>query len=306
MARLAGRLPAAALGLLCCAGPAAAQTVPKDDVFTDSYDVSAVLVPVTVKDARGVPVASLTEDKFELRIDGIVFPIRSFWREGGLPLSLAFVVDVSGSMNGRRLAEATNVIAEFARQFRPDDEVSLITFGADEVRRVIPFGSGTAGLLEVVSGLKGYGTTALFDTLSQAPLFMEGARRDRRAIVLFTDGVDTASQLSSEQAAAILESLDEPLYAFGIEPPPAAEGGEVSYEAVLERLAKASGGRYVKVATVEALAALARQLRRDLTSRYIITFQPSGIGSVKWRTVEVRVKGRYQVAAREGYRGTLP
>jgi Ca-activated chloride channel family protein len=306
MARVAGRLPAWALALLCAAGPVAAQTVPPGDVFTDSYDVSAVLIPVTVRDAKGVPIAHLTQDRFDLRIDGIRFPIRSFWREGGLPLSLAFVVDVSGSMNGRRLAQVQAVVAEFLRQFRSDDEVSLITFGADEVRRVLPFGAGASRVGGVVDGLKGYGTTALFDTVSQAPLFMEGARHDRRAIVLFTDGVDTASQLGGPEAARILESLNEPLYGFGIEPPPPEPGQDDSYEALLTRLADASGGRYLKAATVAELGPLARQLRRELSARYIIAFQPSGVGSVQWRRIEVLVKGRYQVFAREGYRGTLP
>ncbi|MGE5236683.1 MAG: VWA domain-containing protein [Acidobacteriota bacterium] len=303
--------PLCALGsaLLCLVSAAASGQVgerPSADTFKDQTEVSSILVPVTVKDSRGRLVATLDEKKFHLLVDGIEFPITSFWREGGLPLSVALVVDTSGSMGGRRLRRAREAILDFLRQRGPGDEVCLITFGAGEVKRRLKFGTDPDLLPRVLESLKGYGTTALYDVLTASRQVMEGAKNIRRVILLFTDGVDTASKMTPDDAVRVLEGLDDPLYAFGIEPPPADQGPPDSYEQLLQRFSAASGGRYIRVDDAANLPAFCRELRRELTMRYIIAFQPGGIGTSKYRKLEVRVDGAYQVLARQGYRGTLP
>lgn len=274
--------------------------------FQATASVSSVLVPVTVRDSKGRLVPTLGQEKFRFFVDDIEFPIRSFWREGGLPISYAFILDTSGSMGRRRLGKASEAILEMARQLRSQDEVCLITFGAAEVKRRIAFGSDHARLGPLLDSLKGFGTTALFDVLTVTPQAMDGAKNVRRAIVLFTDGVDTASDMKPEDALKVLEGLADPLYVLGIEPPPAEEGPEDSYEQLLIRFANASGGRYLRVDSAARLPEFAAQLRRELSMRYIIDFQPSGVGAVKWRRIDVRVEGDFEVTARQGYSGTLP
>jgi VWFA-related protein len=295
-ARLALVIAAAVVPL----APVAAQD------FADQAEVAEVLVPVTVRDAKGRLVADLERQKFRLFVDGIEFPIRSFWREGGLPLALTFLVDTSGSMGTRRLARASEAILEFVRYLKPEDEVCLITFGADEVKRRLPFGTDPSLIRRILEPLSGFGTTAIFDVLTITPRVMEGARNSRRAILLFTDGVDTASRFSSEDAARVVESLADPLYVFGIEPPPPPDGSAETYEALLTRFATASGGRYLRIDDLGALRTASQGLRRELTQRYIIAFAPSGVGTVKLRSLSVSVEGPFQVVARQGYRGTLP
>lgn len=294
---------AVALVIPCFVWPQEPETT---KVFQASASVSSVLVPVTVKDSRGRLVPTLDEKEFRLFVDGIQFPIRSFWREGGLPLSITFVLDISGSMGRRRLDKAREAIAELSRQLREQDEVCLIVFGAAEVKRRLPFGNPLSQLAPALESLKAYGTTALYDMLTVTPQAMEGARNLRRAIVLITDGVDTASEMTAEDAMRVLESLSDPLYVLGIEPPPADEELDNSYEQLLQRFASASGGRYLRVDSAARLPEFAKSLRQELTMRYIIDFQPSGVGGVKWRQIEVRVEGSYQVSARQGYTGTLP
>jgi Ca-activated chloride channel homolog len=286
--------------LLGAAAPAACQD------FKDEAEVSAVLVPVTVRDAKGHLVADLEKDRFHLYIDGIQFPIKSFWREGGLPLSLTFLLDTSGSMGTRRLGRAAEAILELVRQFRAGDDACLITFGAGEVKRRLPFGTDPSLLKRILEPLTGFGTTALYDVLTATPQAMDGAKNYRRAILLFTDGVDTASQFSAADALRIVESLDDPLYVFGIEPPPPEPGAAESYEDLLRRFADSSGGRYLRVDNAARLPDAARALRRELTQRYIIAFEPSGLGTVKQRKVAVAVDGKFQVVTRRSYRGTLP
>ena len=282
------------------AAPAAAQG------FDDEAEVAEVLVPVTVRDAKGRLVADLDSSSFHLYVDGLEFPIRSFWREGGLPLSLAFLLDTSGSMGTRRLGRAAEAVLEFLRFYKADDEACLITFGAGEVKRRLSFGTDPTLMGRILEPLSGFGTTAIYDLLTVTPQVMVGAKNARRAILLFTDGVDTASQYAVEDAVKALETLSDPLYVFGIEPPPAPEGAAETYEALLTRLAAASGGRYLRVDDLGALRQMSQGLRRELTQRYIIAFAPSGVGATKQRSLAVKVDGPYQVVTRRGYRGTLP
>jgi VWFA-related protein len=304
-ARAAAWLSTACL-VLAAAGPLAAQQAAPEKTFTDRAEVSSVLVPVTVKDRRGRLVSTLEQGDFKLLVDGIEFRSASFWQEGGLPLSLAFVLDTSGSMGGRRLSRAREVILEFARQRGPEDELCLITFGAGEVKRRVKFGTDPGQLPRMLEALRGFGTTALYDMVAASPQVMDGASKIRRVVILFTDGVDTASQLGPEDAVRVLEGLNDPLYVFGIEPPAEVEELRETYEDLLKRFAAASGGRYIRVSNVSQLPALGRELRQELTLRYILGFTPSGIGASKWREIEVKVKGDYEVQARRGYRGTLP
>jgi Mg-chelatase subunit ChlD len=95
------------------ASPALCEDTPdKKDTFSASAEVSSILVPVTVRDSKGRLVSNLEKDRFHLIVDDMEFPIRSFWREGGLPISYTFVVDTSGSMNGRRLAKTRDAVCE--------------------------------------------------------------------------------------------------------------------------------------------------------------------------------------------------
>lgn len=288
---------------LACAGQVWAQ---EGQPFREHAEVTTILVPVTVRDSKGRLVAHLEKDAFRFFVDGMEFPITSFWREGGLPIAYVFVVDTSGSMNGRRLNQVRAAIGEFLAGLKSGDQVSLITFGAGEVHRRLRLGADPAALPPLLDRLSGYGTTALYDVLSVAPRFFEGANALRRAALLFTDGVDTASQLTAEGALMVLEQLQDPLYVFGIEPPPGEAEGGVSYEQILARFAHATGGRYLRVDRLEAMRQMAGELRRELSQRYIIAFTPSGVGEVKWRKITVKVKGPYTVVTREGYRGTLP
>jgi len=292
--------------VLAAVPPASGQQQPLADNFKDGTEVSWVIVPVTVRDERGRLVPDLDRALFHLLVDGLEFPISSFWQEGDLPIALTFVLDTSGSMGVRRLGKAREVILEFVRQLRPDDQVCLITFGAGEVKRRLRFGNDPALLPRILEPLVGFGTTALYDMVSAMGQVMEGAKHVRRAALLFTDGVDTASALGAAEALTIAEGLADPIYVFGIEPPPPQPGAAVSYEDVLRSFAAASGGAFIRVEDVERLPELGASLRRELTQRYIISFEPSGKGMAKRRTVDVKVDGPYQVATRQGYTGTLP
>ncbi len=293
------RLLVTAVLAMGVAAPAAAQ-------FSSQLDVGAVVVPVTVRTHSGRIVKELAAKRFHLSVDGMEFPIQDVVPESTLPVSLGFILDTSGSMGGHKYEAASRLILTFLANRRPGDEIALWTFGDDRVRERFPFGMDWGLLHRILESITPWSTTALYDMVRRTPEVMAEARNGRRAAILLTDGVDNASELSHEEVTALVRQLATPVYVIGVEPPPeeVASGGP-TYEEVLRRIAEGSGGRYERVPDAEDMPKVANGLLRELGSRFILSFETSGIGVSKWRRIEVKVDG-YDATAREGYVGTLP
>jgi Ca-activated chloride channel family protein len=282
-----------------------ASTEPTLAQYEGRVEVAAVVAPVTVRDARGRIVTNVARRRFHLYVDGIEVPIRDFALESDLPLSLGFVLDTSGSMAGRKMASCQALIGAFLGERRQDDQLALWTFGDERVQERFPFGMGWYLLPRVLEAIRPWSTTALYDMIQRVPDVMERASHHRRAAILLTDGVDNASRMTADEAARIAEGLDTPIFALGVEPPPAPGGDNLSYERVLTVIAESSGGRYRRIPTTEEMPEVARTLLKELSSRFIITFATSGVGQTKYRSLEVTVDG-YRAFSRKGYTGTLP
>ena len=274
--------------------------------YRGEVEVQAVVAPVTVYTTSGRVVSDVPQSRFSLYVDGLRVPIRDFHREADLPLSLGFVLDTSGSMAGRKMHACQRLVGAFLAERRPEDQLALWTFGDDRVLERFPFGMGWYLLPRVLETLKPWSTTALYDMVLRVPDVMERADHPRRAAIMLTDGADNASRLSADEARAIAERLQTPIYVLGVEPPPrpALQTGP-SYEAVLSMIAESSGGRYRRIPRLEDMPGVARTLLDELSSRFIVTFATSGVGERRWRSLEIRVEG-YRAVTRKGYHGTLP
>jgi Ca-activated chloride channel family protein len=274
--------------------------------YQGRVDVNAVVVPVTVRNKAGRVVTGVASKQFTLYVDGFEVPIRDLDLESDLPISLGFIVDTSGSMMGHKMSGSQQLIMAFLQHRRPDDQLALWTFGDDRVMERFPFGMGWYLLPRVLETLKPWSTTALYDMVLRVPEVLEKASHHRRAAILLTDGVDNASTISADQATAVARRLDTPIYVLGVEPPPAMATAEgPSFEEILTLIADASGGDYRRIPEAEQMPQVVDELLKELSSRYILTFVTSGIGTRKWRTIEVEVNG-YQATTRSGYTGTLP
>ena len=281
-------------------------SVPVTAQYEGRVDVNAVVVPVTVRNKAGRVVTGVAPKRFTLYVDGFEVPIRDLDLESDLPISLGFIFDTSGSMMGRKMSGSQQLIMAFLQHRRPDDQLALWTFGDDRVMERFPFGMGWYLLPRVLETLKPWSTTALYDMVLRVPEVLEKARHHRRAAILLTDGVDNASTISADQAAAVAKRLETPIYVLGVEPPPAmATTDGPSFEEILTLVADASGGHYRRIPQAEQMPQVVDELLRELSSRYILTFVTSGVGHHKWRTIEVKVAG-YQATTRSGYTGTLP
>jgi len=273
--------------------------------YGSQVDVDAVVVPVTVRDAKGRVVKGVDRKKFQLFVDGYAVPIRDLHLENDLPISLGFILDTSGSMAGRKLDGSRNLIMAFLAERRQEDQLALWTFGNDQVVERFPFGMGWYLLPRMLETIKPWSTTALYDMVLRVPEAMEKADHHRRAAILLTDGVDNASMITASEATEIARGLETPIYVLGVEPPPEPDAAGLSYEEILTLIADGSGGLYRRIPRAEDMPEVARTLLDELSSRYILTFTTSGVGQRKWRPIEVRVEG-HQAVTRTGYVGTLP
>jgi len=281
-------------------------SVPVEAQYEGRVDVNAVVVPVTVRNKAGRVVKGVAPKRFTLYVDGFKVPIRDLDLETDLPISLGFIFDTSGSMMGRKMSGSQQLIMAFLQHRRPDDQLALWTFGDDRVMERFPFGMGWYLLPRVLETLKPWSTTALYDMVLRVPEVLEKARHHRRAAILLTDGVDNASTIDADQAAAVAHRIETPIYVLGVEPPPAlASPDGPSFEEILTLIADASGGHYRRIPQAEQMPQVVDELLEELSSRYILTFETSGVGTRKWRTIEVTVDG-FQATTRSGYTGTLP
>ena len=265
-----------------------------------------MVVPVSVRTDRGRLVSKVPEERFHLYIDGMEFPVEDLAPESDLPLSLGFILDTSGSMGGRKMAACRQLVQAFLDQRKKVDEIALWTFGDDRVLERFPFGTGWYLLPRILESIRPWSTTALYDMVQRVPDVVAEARHPRRAVILLTDGVDNASEMTQGEATDLVRRLRTPIYVLGVEPPPEppSEDGP-SFEKVLEHIAEGSGGRYQRVPELAEMPLVVSDLLEELSSRFIISFDTSGVGVRRWRSLEVKVDG-YQATTRKGYQGTLP
>jgi len=282
-----------------CAAPGAAQ-------YHGAMQVDAVVIPVTVRDRKGHVMDHVSRSRFHLFVDGMQIRIQDLERESDLPLSLAFILDTSGSMEGSKITACRDLIMAFLKARRPGDEYALWTFGGGKVLERFPFGMDWYLLPRILESIRPWSTTALYDMIEKVPEVVATASHPRRAVILLTDGVDDASKIDSNEATTLAQRLKTSIYVIGVEPPPrTVETGGATYEEVLQLIAELSGGRYERVPSVEQMPREVTRLLKELSSRYILTFTTSGIGRRKWRSIEVKVDG-YRATTRHGYYGTLP
>jgi VWFA-related protein len=291
--------------------PPVAPTPADAPTYTESVGTEYVLLPVIVLDRKGRFVDGLQQKDFRVRVETTPVVLDTFERDDGAPVSMAFLVDTSGSMEiAGKLENTRKAIRSIVEARLPGDDFALFAFSEGEVRMVAEFSADSRKILKALEELEAGGQTALFDAVAATPKLLKG-KNAKRAIVLFTDGVDNASKLTPGEMAEILQQVSTPVYAIGMK--------NVMYDLLdrkqreelfvenLRMLAASSGGKMYLVGE-EDLRPLAARLSSEVRKQYILGFSPSGRGELKYRVVFVSVakKGNWVVRTRRGYRGTAP
>jgi Ca-activated chloride channel family protein len=271
-----------------------AQTDPRG-TFRDETQVAWVLVPVGVAlDGRWL--GDLERGQFRLSVDGRPVSFPDF-DAAEAPVSLVVLQDLSGSMaNGGKLEASRAALGELVAAAAPADELALATFAGGQLAVEVPFTREEAVLREAMALWQGYGTTAIHDAIAWIPEIAVEGRHPKRAVVLITDGVDNASQLDPETAREVVRRARLPVFVLGLgreglgrTAGDVAAGGAPTYGALLQRLAHATGGRYLPLARPEEAPAVARDLLDELRHQYVLAF-PTAPGPAAERRVSVSVK----------------
>jgi VWFA-related protein len=249
----------------------------------EALDVALVELLFSATDRFGGALAPLAVGEVKVVAEGRAQEVVSLTALADLPIAVALLMDVSSSL-GRRVRTAAESAEDlFASLLHDGDRGSLLLFNHD-VRQVVPFTSDVEALRYGASGLRAFGSTRLFDSIGYA-LFTFARLSHRRALIVLSDGSDTGSDLGFERV------LDEAVRA-GVAVYPIALGeldGETS--SLLERLARSTGGRSFRAASVEELAAVYRRVVADLRSQYSVAFRSTAPGSpIDLKSVSIRVE----------------
>ena len=303
-----------ALALMLAIAPVSGQvdTQPparQQPLATFKSGVDVVTVSVSVRDAEGKVIQNLTKSDFELIDSGYKREIRDFF-VGDSPISLALLLDISGSMAvGGNMERAREAIAVATMNLRNStDEAALFTFDS-ELREVVGFTKDTKKIHGVSLRGKPWGQTSLYDAVGQAAKAVAERANKHRALLVISDGVDTASKMTPAEVSGIASAIDVPVYLLRVVNPLDHPGGELEVietdgrkvrEATLADLARWTGGD-MRVTSVPAHTSAAIQdLFTELRHQYLITFEPGPRPG--WHPLEVRTRKKNLVVhARGGY-----
>ena len=271
-------------------------------------DVKVVNILCTVSDAHGGMVTGLSQGDFEVRDNGKVQPIRYFARDKDLPLSIALLVDVSGSVRKFLEAEKETAIGFFRAILRPQDQAMLTGFSSTVVtwKEFTPVVGQLAEALETMHAVPFKGlpkdggpmpTTLLYDSVAATASNKLRNVPGRKAMVIISDGIDIGSRANLDSAVREAQISDAVIYAICY--PNEHEPGC----AYLKSLSDPTGGRTFDLAGKTPLTEIFATIEQELRSQYSLGFVPpdgSRDGSFHKLQVRVRPSG-LRVRSRKGY-----
>jgi Ca-activated chloride channel homolog len=252
--------------------------------FMEEVNVHLIELPTTVI-RNGKPVNDLPETAFKVLDDGKPVKVTKFEHVENLPLSIGMAVDTSASMQPR-MDQARKAGADFfTKVMRKGDRAFLVSFDTQPqlVQRWSPkLADVNAGLAK----LRAEEATSLYDAIVYSLYNFMGVK-GQKAMVVITDGKDTASKFSWDQAIEYARRAAVPIYTIGI----GIHGTEVDVKYKLSKFASETGGEAYYIEQASDLGRIYADIQNELRSQYILGFYPPGDvkpGS-KWREVSVQV-----------------
>jgi VWFA-related protein len=299
---------------------------------TFSAGVKVVNLFATVRTKQGVVVRDLTKDDFLLQEDRRPQNIKYFSRESDLPLTLGLLVDVSGSQR-RLIPEERSASFQFFDQVLREDLdrafvihfqgwVELLqdlTSSRDDLERSLraleddqnQYAFGGRGGPYARGGRMGGGRgTALYDAVLLASEVIMQKQTGRKALVILTDGVDTASLVAEEEGIEAAQRADTLVYSVLFEDPDAYGGGFGRFggfgpngEGVLDDISHQTGGRLLSVSKKRTLEQVFASIEEELRSMYSLGYTPDHENE-KTTYHKIRLATKYKdmvVQTRDGY-----
>jgi VWFA-related protein len=277
------KLVVVGVAVLGAVAPAAQQA-------TFSAKRESVRVDVLVTD-RGKVVTGLDAGDFEIRDNGVVQTVDlvSFQQ---IPLNVFLAFDVSTSVSGERLTHLQTAGHALLDRLSKEDRSALLTFSHTVLLREELTGE-TERVRQALADVQPLGDTALVDGAYTA-MMLDPLDGGRNLLLVFSDGLDTASWLTPQ---GVLESAKRSDFVvYGV----SSRGPEDSK--FLDDLTELTGGATLKVESTRDLSASFLKILDEFRQRYLISYSPTGVAAGGYHRLEVRVKGRrVTVKSRAGY-----
>jgi Ca-activated chloride channel homolog len=269
--------------------------------------VKLVHLIVSVKDANGAPVGTLQKNDFRVFDNGAEQRIAVFEHHSDVPLSVCVLIDISGS-TAIDLRYETQSITRFLRALlregNPDDRAALFSFNW-EVTLNVGFTHRILRLEQALRGLHPEGGTSLYDALYLASGRIED-REGRHVMIVVTDGGDTTSAKTYQDALEAVQSADAVLYPILVMPITNDAGRNIGGENALTTLAAGTGGRVFAPSIGAEMDSAFDEILRDLRTQYLIGYYPKNVPLTSNRFHRVRVlttRPGLRVETRSGYYG---
>ena len=294
-------------GVLAVAGALFVATAGAQERPTFRSSIDLVTISVLVRDSHHRLVTTLGARDFQVLDNGIRSRIVDFQRVQNGPVTLALLVDVSGSMRiGPKLEFARQLLDRLALELVDGrDEAGLFTFDA-ALHEQQPFTVHPRTIGSTFDRVEPFGTTSLYDAIAATARLLANRPPQRRAIIVFTDGVDTSSAFTPAQVSALASSIDVPVYIV-LTVPPIDQGPlmtQLSDSAAtatdLRDLAQWTGGDVLFASTPVQASWNAHVILSELRHQYLLAIESAD--RAEWRPLQVLVRDkRLTVRSRSGY-----
>jgi Ca-activated chloride channel family protein len=279
----------------------AAQDQPLRDPRVFHASIDLVSVTVTVLDHDGRLVTDLPRDVFDVYEDGEAQTVTQFTRER-VPISVGILIDTSDSMFGRRIQDAREAVERFVIDLlHPADEFAIVAFN-HQSRLITRWTSDHESLSSGLQRLRPSGATAVYDAIISALPLVDVRHRQRAALLVLSDGADTASDRTLRDVRFALLRSDAFVYAVAIDSPDRRPINAAVNTTTLREITDQSGGRTETIHdSGELLDALSR-ISEELNGQYLLGYTSPKRADGQYHSIRVRIRGTdHRVRARNGY-----
>lgn len=266
--------------------------------------VGLVVLHATTENRKGVSVSGLDQDNFQVFEDGVAQRIETFSHED-VPVTVGLVVDGSGSMRPKR-ADVLSAAQTFVQASNANDEMFVVNFNEHVSFGLpddVPFTSKSVALQLALAQSPVSGQTALYDAMAAALKQLKRSSRDKKVLIVISDGGDNASSHSNlKQIMTLAVESNALIYTIGL----FDESDVDRNPGVLKQLAHSTGGEFFQPETISDVVPLCAQIARDIRNQYTIAYTPTNANQDGgFRAIQVRAKApghdRLMVRTRPGY-----
>jgi Ca-activated chloride channel homolog len=273
------------------------------DEYTINVDVNMVVLHATAQDHKGVLMSGLGKDDFQVYEDGVLQQTKYFSHED-IPVTVGLVIDNSGSMTPKR-ADVIAAALAFARSSNPLDQMFVVKFNENVsfgLPANVPFTDQVVQLQVALSRIASTGETALYDAVVAALEHLKKGTRDKKVLIVISDGGDNASKHKLKEITELAGQPDAIIYTIGIFD---EQDGDRN-PGVLKRLAKDTGGEVFLPESLKEVGPICERIARDIRNQYTLAYIPTNRKrDGTYRVIQVKAsapgRGRLSVRTRTGY-----